>query len=120
LKMKKELKWIIIACIAAAVVFLIYQFVNFLIFRSTLIIESPAENFICVNLCTAALEKGENLSAGPCLANPINNTDYVCDVAHSPRQKTDNLPENQCSAYREGKAHHFVEVTPECEVIKSV
>jgi hypothetical protein len=69
----------------------------------------------CRNLCQSELAKGTNLATGPCLGNPLANfTDWVCDVAHDPRQEIDNLPENQCSAYREGRAHHFVEVDPEC------
>lgn len=69
-------------------------------------------------LCQAELAKGTDLSAGPCLSNELAH-DWVCDVAHSPRQDIDNLPENQCSAYREGRAHHFVEVDENCELIKS-
>lgn len=74
----------------------------------------------CIDECKARLAKGEDLSNGPCLLNPVeNHSDWVCDVAHSPRQAIDNLPENQCSAFRERKAHHFVEVTPECRFIKA-
>ena len=72
---------------------------------------------ICVNLCKNARI---NLSNGPCLANPINNSDWVCDVAHNPRQRIDNLPQNQCSAFREGRAHHFVEVDEHCRIIRIV
>jgi hypothetical protein len=75
---------------------------------------------ICIDACKAVLAEGQNLSVGPCLLNPIPNTDYVCDIAHSPRQEIDNLPENQCSSFREGKAKHFIEVTPECKFIKAV
>ena len=58
---------------------------------------------------------------GPCLLNPIPDLpDWVCDVAHDPRQDVDNDPNNQCSAFREGTAHHFVEVDPNCELIKAV
>ena len=42
----------------------------------------------------------------------------VCDVAHSPREAVDDLPENQCADFREGRAHHFVEVTPDCRFIR--
>jgi hypothetical protein len=73
---------------------------------------------MCEDLCKAALNQGYNLSAGPCLSNEIVD-DWVCDVAHSPRQDIDNLPENQCPAY--GKtARHFVEVDPECRFIRAV
>lgn len=74
----------------------------------------------CVEECKARLTKGEDLSNGPCLLNPIPSLpDWVCDVAHSPRQPIDNQPENQCSYYREGKAHHFVEVDEDCNLIKT-
>jgi len=85
-------------------------------------IPSPEEQakMKCIELC----KKSEiDLSNGPCLSddNPewdVNN--WVCDVAHSPREAVDNLPENQCRAFREGKARHFVEVNPNCEFIKAV
>ena len=68
----------------------------------------------CIELCRSYPDSLEN---GPCLSNNIA-PDWVCDVAHSPRQAVDNLPENQCSAFREGKAHHFIEVDENCELIK--
>lgn len=71
----------------------------------------------CKLLCENELAKGRDLSNGPCLSNEIVE-DWVCDVAHEPRQAVDNLPENQCPAFREGRAKHFVEVTPECKFIK--
>ena len=74
----------------------------------------------CVNICKESLAKGKNLTNGPCLANPLpSNPDWVCDVAHSPRQAVDNLKQNQCSAY--GKtAKHFIEVDPSCHFIRAV
>ncbi len=83
--------------------------------------EKQAVSDECVKACQDAIALGKNLNVGPCLLNPIpQNSEWVCDVAHSPRQAVDNLPENQCWAYREGTATHFVEVTPECKFIKSV
>ncbi|MEM5802161.1 MAG: hypothetical protein QXQ18_02110 [Candidatus Aenigmatarchaeota archaeon] len=74
---------------------------------------------ICIKECERALYLGQNLENGPCLLNPINDLlNWVCDVAHMPRQDVDNLPQNQCSAFREGKAKHFVEVSPSCEFIR--
>lgn len=76
---------------------------------------------ICVQACKEALAGGRNLDAGPCLLDPLpQNSEWVCDVAHSPRQSVDNLLENQCRDYRDGIAHHFVEVTPECKFIKAI
>lgn len=73
---------------------------------------------VCIEICNSAKQ---DLTDGPCLGNPIPEfSDWVCDVAHSPRQDLDNLPENQCSVYRSGQAHHFVEVDPDCNLIRSV
>ncbi len=72
----------------------------------------------CVELCIQKLNEGRNLSSGSCLSNEIE-PDLVCDIAHNPREAVDDLPENQCSAYREGKAHHFVEVDENCSLIRA-
>ena len=61
---------------------------------------------------------GEDLSNGPCLSNEAI-PGWVADIAHSPRQAVDDLPENQCSAYRDGTAKHFVELDPEGNVIRA-
>jgi len=42
----------------------------------------------------------------------------VCDVAHQPRQDVDNDRKNQCDAYHDGRASHFVEVDPTCAFIE--
>ncbi len=80
--------------------------------------ENPAIN-ACISLCKDRLDSGRDLSNGPCLSNDTY-PDWVCDVAHSPRQLVDNIPENQCSGFREGKSHHFVEVDEECNLIRAV
>jgi hypothetical protein len=75
----------------------------------------------CIKACEDALASGQNLTNGPCLLNPISELpDWVCDVTHSLRQSIDNLPENQCQAFREGRAHHFIEVDSSCNFIKAV
>ncbi len=70
----------------------------------------------CISLCAKEKSNGVNLSNGPCLSNEIVS-DWVCDVAHNPRQDIDNNPTNQCSAFGSG-AHHFVEVDENCGFIK--
>ncbi len=55
--------------------------------------------------------KGENLSSGPCISNDLM-PGWVADIAHNPRITEDDYPENQCPAYLEGRATHFVELDP--------
>jgi hypothetical protein len=64
-----------------------------------------------------ALLSGVNFSSGPCLG--VIKRDWVADVAHDPRQDVDDDPANQCEAYRNGDAHHFVELTPGGQYIRS-
>ena len=67
-----------------------------------------------------AQASGENLSSGPCLAEQLRGQpDWAADVAHDPRQPVDDLPANQCSSYREGTTHHFVELDPQGALIRA-
>lgn len=61
--------------------------------------------------------QGLSFSDGPCLSNNIF-PDWVVDIAHNPRQPIDDITENQCSAFREGKAHHFIELDPNGNLIR--
>lgn len=72
----------------------------------------------CKELFQREKANGRNMTEGPCLSDEII-PDWVCDVAHSPRQEVDNQSKNQCLAFREGKAHHFVELDLEGNVIKT-
>lgn len=63
---------------------------------------------------------GTDLSAGPCIAESLPGLpDWVADIAHDPRQPIDDVPANQCQRYRSGQAHHFVELTPQGELIRA-
>lgn len=62
--------------------------------------------------------QGEDLSFGPCISNALM-PDWVADIAHNPRQTIDDLPANQCPAYLEGRARHFVELDLEGNLIKA-
>lgn len=76
---------------------------------------------ICIAACENEKTNKENLEDGPCLLDPIEEDNkWVCDVAHDPRQDTDNLAENQCKAYRDRIANHFIEVTPDCRLIRAI
>ena len=67
-----------------------------------------------------AVAEGENLDLGPCIAEELPDLpDWVVDVAHDPREEVDDEPENQCQRYRQGDAAHFVELTPEGELIRA-
>ncbi len=70
----------------------------------------------CITICEKSTQ---DLSSGPCLAENLLQ-DWVCDVAHNPRQRIDDEPSNQCTSYREGKSHHFVEVDEDCNLIRVV
>lgn len=58
-----------------------------------------------------------NLSSGPCLSNAVI-PGWVVDIVHNPRQSLDDLPENQCSAFLEGTAKHFVELDLEGDLVR--
>lgn len=76
---------------------------------------------LCIKGCNELLNEGADLSAGPCILDPIPEmSEWVCDIAHNPREEIDNKRENQCNAWHNNSAKHFVEITPECEFIKSV
>lgn len=63
-------------------------------------------------------EEGQDFTNGPCLSNALM-PDWVADIAHNPRLTKDDLPENQCPAYLEGRADHFVELDPEGNLIRA-
>lgn len=73
----------------------------------------------CQELCQQVITaEGTDPAIGPCLSEAII-PDWVCDVVHSPRQPVDNDPKNQCAAFREGRAHHFVEVDGNCSLVQT-
>ena len=100
------------------IVFLAAVIFGIVVVRSTLEKESaPLAIKKCVELCNQAKAKGMDLSNGPCLSNNVV-PGWVCDVAHRPRLPIDNETQNQCSAFVEGKASHFVEVDENCNLIR--
>lgn len=60
----------------------------------------------------------EDFQRGPCLSNALM-PGWVVDIAHSPRIPLDDLPQNQCPAFLEGRANHFVELDPEGNLIRA-
>jgi len=70
-------------------------------------------------LWRAKFLEGEDLSDGPCISNEVI-PDWVADIAHEPRETVDELPQNQCTAFRDGTAQHFVELDPNGNVIRAL
>jgi hypothetical protein len=67
-----------------------------------------------------AQASGVDLSRGPCVSESLPGlSGWVADIAHDPREDVDDEPENQCQRYRDGEADHFVELTPEGELIRA-
>lgn len=62
-----------------------------------------------VDLYIKRTSEGVDLTRGPCLSNDLL-PGWVADVVHSPRESIDDLPVNQCQAFLEGRATHFVEL----------
>ena len=78
---------------------------------------------MCLDSCNNTKNAGDTaaLELGYCLLDRIPiEPDWACDVAHSPRQDVDDSPNNQCQSYLRGETHHFVEVSPECKLIRAV
>lgn len=61
--------------------------------------------------------QGVDITSGPCLSEDIE-IDWVLDIAHSPREPIDDLAENQCQNYRQGKAKHYIELDTNGKLIK--
>lgn len=63
------------------------------------------------------LQTGEDLSDGPCLSNALM-PDWVVDIVHNPRIPSDDLVQNQCPGYLEGRMKHFVELDLEGRLVR--
>lgn len=63
-------------------------------------------------------EQGEDFSKGPCLSNALMPR-WVVDLVHTPRIEIDDLPQNQCPAYLEGRAEHFVELDTDGNFVRA-
>lgn len=55
------------------------------------------------------VKEGVQMDTGLCLTNDLM-PGWVVDIIHSPRNSSDDLSANQCQAYLEGRATHFVEL----------
>lgn len=112
-----------IALLFIALTTIVITAVTTLIFNANLQKEPPKSQIdTAVNqakfLYRQRKEEGQDFSSGPCLSNALM-PGWVVDIAHSPRLPADDLPQNQCPAYREGRADHFVELDPEGNLIRA-
>ena len=66
------------------------------------------------------LEAGREFEDGPCLADPLPEPreDWVVVVVREPRGDDRNAAE-RCSAFRDGRAEHFVELDPFGHVVRA-
>ena len=76
---------------------------------------SPSDRDRAVDQAQAAYRQfiatGTPLEPGPCVSESLPGLpDWVADIAHDPRSAVDDEPANQCQRYRNGQAHHFVEL----------
>lgn len=61
--------------------------------------------------------RGKDFASGPCLSNALM-PNWVLDIAHNPRESMDDLEENQCPAYLEGRAEHVVELNVDGNLLR--
>jgi len=63
---------------------------------------------------------GQPTGPGPCVSESLPGlSDWVVDIAHSPRLSLDDEPANQCQRFRSGQAHHFVELDESGNLIRA-
>ncbi len=70
-----------------------------------------------LNLYIVKKQAGVDFKNGPCLG--LIASDWVLDIAHSPRIAADDKPENQCPQLKNGQAHHFIELDPDGKLLNS-
>ena len=63
------------------------------------------------------IKSKEDLSLGPCLSNAII-PNWAVDLVHNSRQPIDDLAENQCPSYLEGRVKHFVELDLDGKLVR--
>jgi len=62
----------------------------------------------------------DDLSKGPCLSESLPGiSDWAVDIAHDPRRPVDDQPAYQCESVRDGDTNHFVELTPDGQLIRA-
>jgi hypothetical protein len=74
--------------------------------------------------CASELYAAESLKnatfSSQCLGICNFGEGYAVDIVHVPRTSEDNLQENQCADYREGKVKHFIELNSQGNIVRIV
>lgn len=78
------------------------------------VVNQYAVMFCSANLYFDEKDKGTNFSS-QCLGTCGN---YAVDIVHVPRTAEDNLKENQCKNYTEGKVHYFIELDGNGRIVR--
>ena len=63
-------------------------------------------------------ERYVDFSKGPCLSDALMSG-WVADIVHDPRQSIDDLGQNQCPSFIDGRARHFVELDTEGNFVRA-
>lgn len=115
--MNRHTLFLTILAIVLMASFLIYQQKETPIYKPG----SSAELDTAVNQAKHAYQlqkaQGKDFASGPCLSNDLL-PDWVADVVHTPRQSVDDLAQNQCPAFLEGRANRFVELDLDGNVVR--
>lgn len=108
--------------ILALTVVLVTAYLTFAINTSLFQMAPKSEVETAVNqarrLYSIKAKSGEDLSFGPCLSDALM-PNWVVDIVHSPRQELDDLEENQCPSYLQGRTQHLVELDIEGNLIRA-
>lgn len=62
-------------------------------------------------------KEGIDFTNGPCLSNDLISG-WVLDLVHNPRLNIDDLKSNQCAAFLEGRAKHFIEMDLKGNIVR--
>jgi len=82
-------------------------------------VKEQQDAIVCaLNLYNAEKEKGTEFNS-QCLGvcNAGTGESYAVDIVHVPRTSEDDKTENQCEAYRNGNAKHFIELDSNGNVV---
>lgn len=63
-------------------------------------------------------EAGVDFEGGPCLGSVGDG--WVVDIVNDPRTAVDDMPQNQCTDLKNGKATHFFEFSTEGKLLRAI